>query len=87
MTSEHYCGSGRCPGCADESAAKALISAVRAISHGDGQPTGIEALVMAIAGEGPPGHDTLLQAIRDAGESVAAGLHAVADAITEASTR
>ena len=63
-------------------ALRPLTSAVRAISHGgiDG-PTGLEALGMDLVGEGRPGHDSLAAAIRDAGESIGNGLHAVAEAI------
>jgi hypothetical protein len=67
-------------------ALESLASAVRAIAHGgvDG-PAGLEALGMDLVGSGRPGHDSLASAIRDAGESVEAGLRAVAEAIAEES--
>lgn len=65
-------------------ALESLASAVRAIAHGglDG-PAGLEALGMDLVGAGRPGHDSLAAAIRDAGESIEAGLRAVAEAIEE----
>jgi len=55
-----------------------LIEAVRRLSTGrttgrDSQPTGLEALTMAVGGQGFPGKD----------DSVARGLHDIADAIRE----
>lgn len=63
-------------------ALQSLASAVRSISHGgvDG-PLGLEALSMDLVGPGSPGHDSLAQAIRDAGGEINLGLHAIADAI------
>jgi len=61
---------------------RSLTSAVRAIAHGGIEgPTDLEALDMDLVGEGRPGHDCLTAAIRDAGESIGSGLHAVAEAI------
>jgi hypothetical protein len=59
-----------------------LVSAVRAIAHGPvSGPTGLEAVCMALAGEGPIGHNSLAAAIREAGEAVERGLCAVAEAL------
>jgi hypothetical protein len=67
---------------------ESLASAVRSISHGDVHgPTGLEMLTMAICGDGSFGHDSVVQAIRDAGQSIENGLRAVASAITEESAR
>ena len=49
-----------------------LIEALEKISHGNNQePTGFEALAMALCGTGTPGTQ----------DSVAAGLHDIADAL------
>jgi hypothetical protein len=57
----------------EEEIAKDIIYAIKRLSFGDQSgPTGMEAISMAIAGEGTPGHD-----------SVAAGLHDVASAIRD----
>ena len=62
-----------------------LTTAVRAIAHGSiSGPTGLEAVTMAIAGEGHPGHDNLAQAVRDAGDAIAAGLQAIAEQMRNA---
>jgi len=53
----------------------ALIEAIQRLSTGrmgpDSQPTGLEAVTMALGGQGYPGQD----------DSVARGLHDIADAI------
>lgn len=51
-----------------------LICAVRRIAYGDQHdPTGLEALAMSLSGDGTPGLN----------DSVAKGLHDIADAIRE----
>lgn len=61
---------------------ESLIAAVRSISHGDAHgPTGLEGVAMALSGGGNFEANNLSGAIRDAGESIGNGLHALAEAI------
>lgn len=68
----------------DEQQMKWLLEALDRIPGCRGEyPTGFEALVMSIQGEGKPGSDSLAQAIRDAGQSIAYSLESLAEAIRE----
>jgi hypothetical protein len=66
-----------------------LARAVRFISHGEKEPAGLEGLTMAISGEGKPGDNSLVDAIRDVAEAlreIAEAHHHIADAIEKVKT-
>lgn len=56
---------------------------IRGVSYGSAEgPIGLEALAMAIAGEGTPGKESLVNTIEDASCAVEEGLKSVASSIT-----
>ena len=68
--------------------ARMIADALLRISYGDvSGPTGLEGLAMAIAGEGPFGHDSLKHAVRELTEQferIATALETIADRGTDA---
>lgn len=66
----------------DDQAGDVLAAAVRSIAYGTvSGPTGLEALAMALTGEGPFSDNNLSQAIASAGEAIGDGLYAIAAAL------